>query len=620
MGYDYALVHLKYTVPPAAALTLCYHPLSTKLGLYKILFLVTIAVVSTTPWDSYLIKTRIWTYPPNAIAGPTLFGIPAEEVFFFVVQTYNTSLLYLLLSKPTFHPIYLRGQRLLHDSRRLRQWRWIGIIVIVSVTLVGASMIGKGGEGLYMGLILVWASPFVLLLWCLAYQFIIGLPMSNTIIPIAIPTVYLWIIDTLALKRGTWVIESGTKLGWHLWDGLEIEEAVFFLATNVLIVFGLVAFDNAFAILQTFPSLFPTCPTLPSPLLLVKALLVPPTMYDEERVNGLKQALARLRAKSRSFYLASGVFQGRLRVDMILLYSFCRVADDLVDEAKSIAEAKRWICDLKQYLDLAYDSSLAEKHCSVNDYVRAVFPPSTQAALLMLPTAYLSPTPLYELVKGLETDLQFLTQKTTFPINDEDTLRTYGARVAGTVAEACLELVYHHTTANISETQRKSIVRAGGRMGIALQYINIARDIEVDAANGRVYLPTTWLKQEGSSPEDIIKDPTSRQAENLRQRLLKSAMIVYEDAKEAIEELPVEARAPMRVAVESYVEIGRVLKTPGYKVKACRATVPKLRRLVVAWKALQQKYVRDAEPTKACTLLGLRLDPDIVMEEMTKSD
>lgn len=49
------------------------------------------------------------------------------------------------------------------------------------------------------------------------------LPLSNTLIPIALPTAYLWLVDTLALKRGTWVIESGTKLGWHLWDGLEIE-------------------------------------------------------------------------------------------------------------------------------------------------------------------------------------------------------------------------------------------------------------------------------------------------------------------------------------------------------------------------------------------------------------
>lgn len=57
----------------------------------------------------------------------------------------------------------------------------------------------------------------------LAYQLIIGLPLSSTLLPIILPTLYLWTVDTLALKRGTWVIESGTKLGWHLWDGLEIE-------------------------------------------------------------------------------------------------------------------------------------------------------------------------------------------------------------------------------------------------------------------------------------------------------------------------------------------------------------------------------------------------------------
>ena len=57
----------------------------------------------------------------------------------------------------------------------------------------------------------------------LAYQFIIQLPLTGTLLPIAFPTLYLWIVDTLALKRGTWVIESETKLEWHLWDGLDIE-------------------------------------------------------------------------------------------------------------------------------------------------------------------------------------------------------------------------------------------------------------------------------------------------------------------------------------------------------------------------------------------------------------
>ena len=96
-------------------------------------------------------------------------------------------------------------------------------------------------------------------------------------------------------------------------------EAVFFLVTNILIVFGLIAFDNALAILQTFPSLFPTLPTLPSPVLLVKALLTPTSSYDDERLEGLSQALTRLKKKSRSFYLASGVFHGRLRIDLVLL-------------------------------------------------------------------------------------------------------------------------------------------------------------------------------------------------------------------------------------------------------------------------------------------------------------
>lgn len=96
-------------------------------------------------------------------------------------------------------------------------------------------------------------------------------------------------------------------------------EAIFFLLTNALVVFGLVAFDNSFAILESFPSLFPNFAGLPSPTLLVKAFLIPTSSYDAYRIKGFQEALKRLREKSRSFYLASGVFHGRLRIDLILL-------------------------------------------------------------------------------------------------------------------------------------------------------------------------------------------------------------------------------------------------------------------------------------------------------------
>ncbi|KAK5139698.1 hypothetical protein LTR04_003385, partial [Oleoguttula sp. CCFEE 6159] len=164
--------HLKYTIPPAIALTLLYRPLLTRLDVYKILFLVIIALVSTTPWDSYLIRTRIWTYPSNAIIGPTLFDIPAEELFFFVVQTYTTSLLYLFLSKPTFHPAYLRveedTQAQHHAKAAAPRWRYLkfgGKLVLAYGIKAGTDMIEEGRKGTYMGLIIVWAAPFLLLLW-----------------------------------------------------------------------------------------------------------------------------------------------------------------------------------------------------------------------------------------------------------------------------------------------------------------------------------------------------------------------------------------------------------------------------------------------------------------------
>ena len=261
------------------------------------------------------------------------------------------------------------------------------------------------------------------------------------------------------------------------------------------------------------------------------------------------------------------------------------MADDLVDNAKSTSEARHWIVQMTRFLDVTYGSEKLQKYSSLEEFVTCVFPSSTRAALLLLPTSYLSPEPLYNLLKGFEMDLDFSSHN-RFPIKDDSALQVYGSRVAGTVAESCIELVYHHACTSTADALRQKVIQAGGRMGVALQYVNIARDIQVDAQIGRVYLPTTWLLSEGLTPEDVIKDPENGKIEALRQRLLERATNIYFEAREAIEQLPGEARGPMRVAVESYMEIGRVLQMPGYKLKNGRATVPKLRRLRVAWSAL----------------------------------
>lgn len=417
----------------------------------------------------------------------------------------------------------------------------------------------------------------------LAYQFILGLPWTNTLLPIALPTIYLWIVDTLALRRGTWVINTGTKFAVHLWDGLEIEEAIFFLLTNVLIVFGQVAFDNALAVLNTFPTLFPNPPLIPSPAILIHALLVPNSKYDEARLAGLKDGVDRLKRKSRSFYLASSTFPGLLRADLLLLYSFCRVADDLVDDASTTDEAKDWIAKLHTFLEIVYGDS--KSLLSVNDYVRDNFPYDTRSALLQLPVGKLSPQPLIELLRGFEMDLEF---KVAPRIKTEDDLRLYSERVAGTVAQMCIQLIFNLYTSNLSTEEQRDVVAAGNSMGVALQYVNIARDVRVDAQIGRVYLPLDWLSEVGLTYETILKNSSDPRIEPLRTRLLDDAFLLHRKAKLSIEKLPNEARGPIRVAVESYMEIGRTLRQDGFVVKAGRATVPKLRRVLVAWRALNK--------------------------------
>ncbi|KAI1101197.1 Squalene/phytoene synthase-domain-containing protein [Jackrogersella minutella] len=594
MAYDYALVHLKYTIPPAGLLTFVLWPLLTKLDFHKTITLILVAFSATLPWDSYLVRHGVWTYPADAVVGPRLFGVPVEELFFFIIQTYITSMLYILVNKPILHAQFIANKD--NSSPKTRLIKAVGHLLLIGCIAAGALLVKSGGTGTYLGLILIWACPFALLTWTLSGYFLIGLPRASVAIPIIVPTVYLWIVDELALGRGTWAIESGTKLGWRLWGSLEVEEAVFFLVTNALIVFGMVALDRALAILYAFPELFPVVSDPPSPALLVKTILLDPAKYDMARIKGIREAVGTLRRKSRSFYLASSVFPGRLRIDLILLYSFCRVADDLIDDSRANVEALMWIQKLTNYLDLVYgtnDHSPSSTH-SINDFVEKNFPKAARSALELLPTKPLPKRPFYELLEGFRTDLAFSRsdikeEKYQFPIKNEAELELYAHRVASTAGELCLWLGFHHSETKLPKAKEAILVVASQTMGHALQYVNIARDIQVDAGMGRVYLPTNWLKKEDLTPEDVIKEPNQPKVENLRQKLLDMAFKEYERSRSIMNVLPREVRGPLIVAVESYMEIGRVLRertvTP-LNTRRGRATVPRLRRLWVAWENL----------------------------------
>lgn len=298
-------------------------------------------------------------------------------------------------------------------------------------------------------------------------------------------------------------------------------------------------------------------------------------------------------------------------------YSYCRMADDLVDEPPEGLDTLIWINKLSEHLDLVYKpnkESTSSRHTDmVTAYVANEFPPSARSALTLLPASLMPSEPFYLLLEGFRTDSNFRPTKkdNPFPIATEQDLHEYGRQVAGTVGELCLALISHHSRESIDPAHREAVATAARRMGVALQFVNIARDVAVDAALGRVYLPTTWLSEEGLTPEMVIetitkspiakgepitKDNNSRLQSlgRLRGRLLKRAFAIYTESKPAMNWLPDESRRPMMVAVESYMEIGRVLleKEVGPETfgvvrgRPTRATVPKLRRMRVALRAL----------------------------------
>lgn len=442
-----------------------------------------------------------------------------------------------------------------------------------------------------MKLILVWAGPVLLMLWTFAYQLLLKLPWTKTWLPILLPTLYLWVIDTLALRRGTWSIESNTKLGIQVWPHLDVEEAVFFLVTNTLVVWGSIAYDNAVAVLDAFPDVFPEVPGTPSPVLLLKGLFLSPSKYDSGRIQGLQNALEVLARKSRSFYLASGVFAGRLRIDLILLYAFCRVADDLIDDAPSAEEADSWVRHFSYFLDTTYAT---KRDLRQVERALAPFPAKAQSILILLPTDKLPPQPLYSLLDGFRMDQKFLRQgdHRDPPIQTFADLEQYASCVAATIGELCLSLVYQHDPDQLTdETTKRKCVAAGGQMGRALQYINIVRDVTTDAQSGRCYIPSEWFDKSSASAPDSRNMEVARH----RRRILEMAFAIYAENRDAIEELPQYARGGIRVAVESYMEIGRVMRARMQQGKALdftgggkkgRASVPKSRRIWVGWRTM----------------------------------
>jgi lycopene cyclase domain-containing protein len=190
--------------------------------------LAVIAVIYTTPWDNYLVANRVWWYDPSLVLGITLGWVPLEEYAFFVVQSLLTGFLTLILLyrlPPSVAPA---------SPSVLRRWATLGILAVWALS---AAMLVSGWQpGTYLSLILIWALPAVALQFAFGADILVA-HRRTYLAALSLPTIYLWLVDYLAISAGTWTIDPEQTTGIQL-GVLPLEEMVFFLATNVLVAGG----------------------------------------------------------------------------------------------------------------------------------------------------------------------------------------------------------------------------------------------------------------------------------------------------------------------------------------------------------------------------------------------
>ncbi|WP_276300152.1 lycopene cyclase domain-containing protein [Halorussus lipolyticus] len=203
--------------------------------------LVCIAVGYTAPWDSYLIGRGVWTYGEDVVA-VRFARVPLGEWLFFALQTIGTGLWY--------HRLAPRGEsgidpglpgRDVPGEVRAGTARTAGAGVWLAIAALGVVLVVASPRTYYFGMILAWAAPVVAFLWAVGGPVILRY-RRRVLAGVAVPSAYLWVADWYAIGSGLWTISPDSSTG-ILVAGLPIEEAVFFVATNLLVVQGLLLFD-----------------------------------------------------------------------------------------------------------------------------------------------------------------------------------------------------------------------------------------------------------------------------------------------------------------------------------------------------------------------------------------
>jgi len=278
-----------------------------------------------------------------------------------------------------------------------------------------------------------------------------------------------------------------------------------------------------------------------------------------------------IRKGSRSFALASRVFDPAIRDHAWMLYAWCRHCDDEIDgQELGMAPVTQPGHDpVASLLKLRTETQRALRGAAVTDPVFLGL--QRVAREHAIPERH-----ALELLAGFEMDVTGFRYRTI----DETLLYCY--RVAGVVG-VMMALVM-----GVRDT--KNLQRAAD-LGIAFQLTNIARDVVDDARNGRCYLPAEWLAEAGISAEGLARPENRVAVAVVVRRLLAESDRYYRSAHAGLQSLSFRSAWAVATALGVYRDIGSLVLARGAQAWDTRAVVGMPRKMlylsVGALRALQ---------------------------------
>jgi phytoene synthase len=231
-------------------------------------------------------------------------------------------------------------------------------------------------------------------------------------------------------------------------------------------------------------------------------------------------------ASGSSFYAGMRVLPKPERAAMYAVYGFCRIVDDIADDqVRPIAQQRAELQTWRDNLDALYAGRPAGSAEMLRDAVKRY---------------RLEKSDFQAVVDGMEMDLEGIRAP------DLATLELYCDRVAVAVGLLSVKVfgMADHIGAELSH-----------HLGRALQLTNVVRDVDEDAAMGRLYLPEEYLREAGIEsrvPAEVVLHPGVDQA---CRQLAKTAEAHFAEAHRILSSHPVGKLAAPRLMGAVYASV-----------------------------------------------------------------